>query len=238
MRKQTLGSQAMVSIAAIIALFLAGCTDNEGGPSSPATSATASAATPTVDPTKTPPPDPSATGSAESKPSGGSTIAPASCKREIAGWTTEPKPNNTMSAAEIYAVRTGRHDCFDRVVFSLNDTAPVGHHVSYVDVTRADGSGQAVPTTGGADLQVIVRAWDFGYAQDGKQPWRKPWKVGQTLYEHDWPALRQVKAAGAHDGQTTFAVGVEERLPVHVFTLVDSQNEVMRVVVDIAHTIH
>jgi hypothetical protein len=237
-------------VALVVVVGLAGCTgDDNDGPTSAAT-ASASTTSPAAAPTATPPSSPATTrptdrptSSSSAKPSatagsgssGGPGDWPAKCERETRSWNTQRESDNTYSAAEIYAVRVGTHDCYDRVVFSLNAITDIGYHADYVDVVRTDGQGQAIPVTGDADLQVIVRAWDFGYAQDGKQPWRKPWRAGQTLYNRDWPALRQVKPAGAHDGQTTFALGARSKLPFRVFVLVDYANQVTRVVVDIAH---
>jgi hypothetical protein len=136
--------------------------------------------------------------------------------------------------SELYNVRAGRHDCYDRVVFDINGPNPVGYHVGYVGTVTADGSGQPVPVAGDAALQVIVHAPDFASSTTGHQPWRQPWKVGQALVDADgWATLTEVRFAGSFEGQTTFAVGVRERSPFRVFTL--RNDAVRRVVVDIAH---
>lgn len=153
---------------------------------------------------------------------------------EIATWGTSLKESAPYTGAELYGVRSGRHDCYDRVVFDVNGADTVGYHVRYVDSVHADGSGEPVPVAGDAALEVIVHAPDFASASSGHQPWRDPWKVGETLLDpRGWRALDAVKFAGSFEGQTTFAVGVEARAPFRVHTLPD--DAVTHVVLDIAH---
>ena len=153
---------------------------------------------------------------------------------EIATWGTSVKESAPYTGAELYGVRSGRHDCYDRVVFDVNAADTVGYHVRYVESVHADGSGESVPVTGDAALEVIVHAPDFASASSGHQPWRDPWTVGETLLDpRGWRALDAVKFAGSFEGQTTFAVGVEARAPFRVHTLPD--DAVTHVVLDIAH---
>ena len=57
---------------------------------------------------------------------------------------------------------------------------------------------------------------------------------GFTLFDpRGWRALDAVKFAGSFEGQTTFAVGVDARVPFRVQTLPD--DAVTHVVLDIAH---
>ena len=58
-------------------------------------------------------------------------------------------------------MRTGRHECFDRLVLDLQNGASAGYHVSYVDAVYTDGEGAPVPLRGGARLQVIVHASSY-----------------------------------------------------------------------------
>jgi hypothetical protein len=153
---------------------------------------------------------------------------------EIATWGTSLKESAPYTGAELYGVRSGRHDCYDRVVFDVNGADTVGYHVRYVESVHADGSGEPVPVAGDAALEVIVHAPDFASASSGHQPWRDPWKVGETLLDpRGWRALDAVKFAGSFEGQTTFAVGIDARAPFRVHTLPD--DAVTHVVLDIAH---
>jgi hypothetical protein len=178
---------------------------------------------------------PAARGSAGSPPAAtGSAGSGVPVCAEIATWGTGLKESAPYTGAELYGVRSGRHDCYDRVVFDVNGADTVGYHVRYVDRVRADGSGEPVPVAGDAVLEVMVHAPDFTSASSGHQPWRDPWQVGETLLDpRGWQALDAVTFAGGFEGQTTFAVGVDARVPFRVHTLPDGA--VTHVVLDIAH---
>jgi hypothetical protein len=146
-----------------------------------------------------------------------------------------------MAPDELYQVRVGRHDGYDRVVFDINGIVPgpgvAGYHVSYVSgEVAADASGEPVPTAGDAALQVVVRAWIYG-AVSGHQPWRAPPKVGDDFYSADdlrtWVSLKEVTFAGSFEGQTTIAVGVPGRRPFRVGSF--ERDGYTHVYVDIAH---
>lgn len=143
-----------------------------------------------------------------------------------------------MSPDALYLVRAGRHACFDRVVLDVNGPAGVGYLVRYVPVVTTDGSGAPVPVAGGAALEVVVRAPAQGFDNGGHQP-------GRTLASTDyfytpgqlagWRSLRAVRFAGFFEGQCTLAVGVREKLPFRVFTTLDANSQIRRLVIDIAH---
>jgi hypothetical protein len=141
-----------------------------------------------------------------------------------------------MSAAELYKVRAGRHTCYDRLVFDVNGTAPVDASVHYVPVVLSDGAGQPVKVSGGAALQVVVRAPYLGAGSSGHQPYRKVPNIGARLVPastlHGLAVVRDVRFAGTFEGITTVAVGVTKRLPFRVFVFRD--HGVRHVVVDVA----
>jgi hypothetical protein len=62
-------------------------------------------------------------------------------------WGSLPKDSATMGTGEIDTVRTGQHDCYDRLVLDI-DGPPAGYNVRYVDQVTADGSGFVVPYSG------------------------------------------------------------------------------------------
>jgi hypothetical protein len=120
---------------------------------------------------------------------------------------------------ELYLVRVARRPCTDLVVFRVNGTAGFGAHAGYVKDARAARSGDPIEVRGGAVLEIVVFAPDFGHAGSGHQPGRTPWRIGQEVagVPSGWSALREVAYAGPNDGsETVFAIGVRERLP---FTL-------------------
>jgi hypothetical protein len=104
-------------------------------------------------------------------------------------WGSLPKDAATMGTGEIDTVRTGQHDCYDRLVLDI-DGPPAGYNVRYVDQVTADGSGFPVVVPGGARLQVIARH-----------------------------TFRSVVYAGSFEGQTTYGLGVRSRVPFRVFTI-------------------
>lgn len=154
------------------------------------------------------------------------------------GWETGPRISaSVMTTAPLYLVRAGQHPCYDRVVFDINGPAPAGYAVKYVPQVLSDPKGEPVPVTGGAVLQVVVRAPIWGTDTQGHQPWRKLPAVGDDLVSPaqiaGWSSLREVKFAGSFEGQTTLAVGVRGRLPFRV--LITGDPGYQHIVLDISH---
>lgn len=128
------------------------------------------------------------------------------------------------------AVRTGRHQCFDRVVFELDGPAD-GYRVAYVPQLRSDGDGRVLPTAGGAVLWVHLGANVFdelGHLHYARLPGEHVAAVGS------YRTLRDVVYAGCFEGTTTFGVGVRGRLPFRVFRL-SGPGSHSRIVLDVAH---
>lgn len=158
---------------------------------------------------------------------GGAHAAPPYCGIT---WGSLAEVREPYTAGPITDVRSGRHECFDRLVVDV-DGDPAGYHVRYVNQVTADGSGLPVPLRGRAFLQVVVRAPAYD-------------ENGMGTYEFDdpralvdvggYPTFRQVAWAGSFEGQTTIGLGVRARLPFRVFVL-DGPGEGSRVVVDVAH---
>lgn len=136
-------------------------------------------------------------------------------------WGSLTKSIPEMGTGEVDTIRTGQHDCYDRVVIDI-DGPPAGYHVGYVDQVTADGSGFVVPTPGGARLQFIVR-----------HPNYSPTTVGSSQANvAGYRTLRSVVYAGSFEGQTTYGVGTRARLPFRVFTIPGGHG---RIVLDVAH---
>jgi hypothetical protein len=137
-----------------------------------------------------------------------------------------------LGAAPLTAVRTGRHGCFDRVVFDLAGPA-AGYRVEYVDQVIQDGSGAVLPVPGGARLLVNVnhRAYD----EAGNSTILPAPTAGRQITDvRGYRTLRSVVYGSSFEGATTFGVGVRARLPFRVLTL-DGRGSGSRVVVDVAH---
>jgi hypothetical protein len=163
--------------------------------------------------------------------------APAACA-EVQRWGSGPRQQLVLSSAPLYLVRVGRHDCYERVVVDLNGPDAVGYAVRYVPVVREDGSGTPRPVAGGAALELVVGAPALGMDDQGHQPGNVLAEPGADFFTAGqlagWRSLREVRYAGSFEGQTTIAVGVRERVPFRVFTVLDARDQIRRVVLDVA----
>ncbi|NKQ52056.1 hypothetical protein HFP15_04090 [Amycolatopsis sp. K13G38] len=156
---------------------------------------------------------------------------PALCS--TADWETGAIDATGVSTDPLAGVRAGRHDCYDRIVFDIGGASLVGFSVRYVPQVAAVDSGAPVPVPGGAVLQVVVRA----PAQDvsGKALAATGGDLIDPAHVANWDALRAARFAGSSADASTIAVGVRERLPFRVLSLLDPDRGTRRVVVDIAH---
>jgi hypothetical protein len=238
--------RTLITLAAAATLALAtACSGGQTATGGPTTAPTAPATTTsqtggTQATTTTPPGATTTTRQAPATTTGPATTGtPAPACAATAAWGTGAEQLAGSSTDALYLVRSGRHDCYDRVVFDINGPAAVGYSVGYVDVVGAEGTGNPITVPGHAALQVVVRAPELGADQGGHQPGRILAATGDYLVSPaqvaSWPALRGVRFGGSFEGQCTFAVGVRDTLPFRVFTLLDTTNQVRRVVVDIAH---
>jgi hypothetical protein len=163
--------------------------------------------------------------------------APAACA-EVQRWGSGPRRQLVLSSAPLYLVRVGRDDCYERVVVDLNGPDAVGYAVRYVPVVREDGSGTPRPVAGGAALELVVGAPALGLDDQGHQPGNVLAEPGADFFTAGqlagWRSLREVRYAGSFEGQTTIAVGVRERVPFRVFTVLDARDQIRRVVLDVA----
>ena len=161
----------------------------------------------------------------------------------MAAWGTRFHDAAPMLPKDLYLVRVGQHECFDRVVFDVNGVLDgpeaVGFSVAYVDgEVTADASGLRVPTDGSAALEVRICAPALGYGASGHQPGRLLARLGDDLVDDSklsrWASLRDVSFAGSFEGQTKIALGVSAELSFRVSTI-EEGGRYTWVVVDIAH---
>ena len=146
-------------------------------------------------------------------------------------WGSLPKtaPDTSTTTEMLTNVRTGRHDCYDRMV--IDTSAPgTGYNVRYVSNVYADGSGQLIPlNNSGAKLQVVAEAPSHnpstGVPTYGGVTGNPLPGVNLAGYQ----TFREAKFAGSFEGQTTIGLGVRAKLPFRVMKL-DS-----RVIIDVAH---
>ncbi|MGX1804250.1 AMIN-like domain-containing (lipo)protein [Nocardia sp. NPDC055321] len=145
-------------------------------------------------------------------------------------WGSLDKSDPDHSTATLTNVRSGRQDCYDRMVIDL--AGPVaGYRVGYVDGVYMDASGEPVPLRGSAFLQVVV----FAPAYDGSGNLTyNPANRKELTNVSGYDTFRQLSWAGTFEGQTTIGLGVRARLPFRVFTL-DGPGTGNRIVIDVAH---
>ncbi|MFC4021550.1 hypothetical protein ACFOW4_26930 [Micromonospora sp. GCM10011542] len=146
-------------------------------------------------------------------------------------WGSAEKTAGALSSAPLVDVRTGRHDCYDRVVFEF--AGPVnGYAVGYGE-TWTEGEGLALSpyTAGDALLRVSLRAPAYDDAHVGTVPYRVGEHAANVLR---YATLRDVVFGGSFEGYTTFAVGVRARLPFRAFVLAGPGTH-SRIVLDVAH---
>jgi hypothetical protein len=148
-------------------------------------------------------------------------------------WGSLLKERTELSYKPLAGIRTGRHECYDRMVFDVPGTtsaAPVGYRVRYVDTLYQNASGEPIPVNGGAILQVEITAPTYDL-ETGEPTY--PARAGEPLPGVDlggYRTFRDAVFAGSWEGTTQVGLGVRARLPFRVFQLDD------RLVVDVAHT--
>jgi hypothetical protein len=145
-------------------------------------------------------------------------------------WGSLAKSVPTLSSASVTGVRTGQHECYDRLVIDVRGKVR-GYSVSYVDQFTAEGSGAVVPLRGGARLSVTahVPAYSTSYL-----PTYSPRNARELSAVSGYQTFRQVAYGGSFEGYTSVGLGVRARLPFRVFVL-DGPGSGSRLVVDVAH---
>jgi hypothetical protein len=146
-------------------------------------------------------------------------------------WGSLPKEHGDLTPSALVDVRTGRHDCYDRVVFEFQGSAQ-GYRVEYADVVATQARNEPLDIAGGAKLNVLLTE----PANDVN--------TGAPTYLHrsgdhvanvnGYRTLRDVVYGNSYEGYTTFGVGTRARLPFRVFTL-DGPGSHSRIVIDIAN---
>jgi hypothetical protein len=146
------------------------------------------------------------------------------------GWGSLPEASTYQGAGVLTNVRTGRHTCFDRIVFDVKGK-PSWFRVHYVSNVYTVGQGELVPLRGGAKLEIVLSVPSY---DDAGHSTYNPANHNELTNVHGYRTFRQVADAGSFEGQTTIGLGVRARLPFRVFTLT-GQDSTGRIVVDVAH---
>jgi hypothetical protein len=159
-----------------------------------------------------------------------SSTAAASCG---VTWGSLPKTGTGSGDRPLTDVRTGRHDCYDRMVLDIRPgmpADPAAYHVRYVDRFYQDGSGNEIKIGGGAILEIVASAPSYDpETNEATYPGRggKPLPgVNLTGYK----TFRDARFGASYEGTTQLGLGVRARLPFRVLELGD------RLVIDVAHS--
>ncbi len=146
-------------------------------------------------------------------------------------WGSLPKEGGDGRGV-VTSTRTGRHPCYDRVVFQVFGLAD-GFHAEYVPEVYTEGEGQPLSpiTKGGALLKFVLRSPAYDENGVATYPHRPGDHVAPVA---GYKTLGDVVYGGSFEGQTTFAIGVRARLPFRVFVL-PSDTGGVRIVLDVAH---
>lgn len=163
---------------------------------------------------------------------GTSARATASATACPTGWGSLPKSASTTAYADpLTDIRSGTHECYDRLVFDVpGGGTSVGYRVQYVSELIQDGSGNTIPVSGGAILEIDLSAPSYD-PNTGTSTY--PGVAGHSLPGISltgYPTFRDTKFGSSFEGVTQVGLGVRARLPFQVLQLSD------RVVVDVAHT--
>jgi hypothetical protein len=122
------------------------------------------------------------------------------------------------------AVRTGRHEGFDRVVFEFAGTGTPGWSVEYVDTPSSQGDGSVVDVPGRAFLQVTLQGTSYPYDSGAQEVARGPVAVSGTQ------VVDGVFYDATFEGSSVAWIGTGDRVPFRVYALTGPS----RVVVDVS----
>ncbi len=138
---------------------------------------------------------------------------------------TTQKKRDDIQPVLLKAVRTGKHESFDRVVFEFEGNALPGYVVEFVDKPVRDcGRGEVVPVSGDGFLMVTLQP---GNAHtEGGQP-----TVQNREQEPNLNVLKQLKLICDFEAQVQWIMGLASPNRYRVLELTNPA----RLVVDVSH---
>jgi hypothetical protein len=126
----------------------------------------------------------------------------------------------TTSTPTVVSIRAAHHPGYDRLVFQMT-SLPTQRSVRYVTQVLSDPKGSAVTVAG--KYFAVLRLFP-ARAHNDVGTFTTPARVATLL-----PNLREVVRIGDFEGVLSYALGLQQQVPLHVFTLTSPP----RVVVDI-----
>jgi hypothetical protein len=145
-------------------------------------------------------------------------------------WGSLPKTAGDLSPAPLIASRTGRHTCYDSLVFEIDGRAD-GYRVEYAPEVYSEGEGRPLsPYAGPYGALIGIHLRDPAYDINTGLP-----TYPATVHDvSGYQTFRGVVFGGSFEGYTTFALGVRARLPFEVLVL-SGPGTHTRIVVNVAH---
>jgi hypothetical protein len=147
----------------------------------------------------------------------------------LPGASTRPvsSPSTNASTALLRAIRVGRHEGYDRVVFEFRGNVLPGYDVRYIArPVRQDASGRVVAVKGAYVLRVRMSpASDADQSKpDAPRTYTGPVRISPSM-----PEVAQLVRTGGFEGVLTWVVGVRDRTDFRVMTL----HNPARIVIDL-----
>lgn len=145
------------------------------------------------------------------------------------GASTRPVSSlsTNASTALLTAVRVGRHEGYDRVVFEFRSNVLPGYDVRYIArPVRQDASGKVVAVKGAYVLRVLMSpAFDADLSKTGAPRTY----TGSLRISPRTPEVAQLVRTGGFEDVLTWVVGVRDRVDFRVMTL----HNPARIVIDL-----
>jgi hypothetical protein len=156
-------------------------------------------------------------------------VSAAACS---GSWTSKTKSSGDTTAKPLRTVKTGKHTCYDRMVFDVSGAnGETGYHVGYVKKFHQAGSGDRIRVKGGAILEVIANAPSYKPSNPSQKTYAgKPGKPLPGVDVRGYKTFRDTRFGASIEGQTQVGLGVRAKLPFRVRQSGD------KLIVDVAHT--
>jgi hypothetical protein len=192
-------------LAIVVGLALAGCGDSTDVASS------------TTDTTATTAPDGVSTTTTTGGTDDTTTTTVTDGIDPLEGAGTDPVSGDGTGFGQLTDVEIGRHEGYDRVVFTFADDLP-GYRVEYVEPPIIeDGSGETLDVEGDAFLAVRLEP-SSGFDQDaGVESYTGPDEILGT--SAGTSVLREVQRTGDFEAVLGWALGLSDRVDFKVTTL-------------------
>ncbi|MET9634645.1 hypothetical protein ABZX92_45105, partial [Lentzea sp. NPDC006480] len=129
------------------------------------------------------------------------TVVPASADAAACApvdWGSELKTAYNGTGGTVTGIRSGQHECFDRLVIDTH-LAAGSYYVTYTDEVTHVGSGKPVPLRG--DAKLLVVAYSPSY-DENFDPTYQPANPAEVVDVTGYRTFRQVAWAGSWEGTT------------------------------------